>query len=209
MHNFKRIFKIAIKRNFPFSSNDIISKLDEEFSRIIRNVDFARTSTNPLDKRLEIAAYFLSMFIALEQQGLSFDKIRNIALEIAHDFAQPKSFWHAWWKKWRFYLLAQPYMHWFLDNVDSKVAKKNHKDGFLGHLIHRKKNNNEFVFGFDIIDCGICKLYSKFNYDKFSSILCEVDFITSELVGFKLSRNGTIANGAHKCDFRFEKLISN
>ena len=46
----------------------------------------------------------------------------------------------------------------------------------------------------------------KHNYQKYASILCEVDEITSSLAGLKLIRTGTITNGAKKCDFRFQKL---
>ncbi|MDB5014511.1 MAG: hypothetical protein JWQ25_2713, partial [Daejeonella sp.] len=53
---------------------------------------------------------------------------------------------------------------------------------------------------------GICKLFNKHNYQKYSAILCEVDEITSALAGLELIRKGTIARGATKCDFRFKKL---
>lgn len=134
------------------------------------------------------------------------EEIRSVALEIANDFVQPRNNLHAWWKKARVRLLSQPYMHWFLDRFDAKVAKKGHPEGFVATLIQRKKNDNEFVFGFDILECGICKLFTKFNQSKYTSILCEVDYLTSELAGLKLTRKGTIASGAKKCDFRFEKL---
>lgn len=74
-------------------------------------------------------------------------------------------------------------------------------------LIQIKKETYGFGYGIDILDCGICKLFSKHNYSKYAAILCEVDEITSALAGLKLIRSGTIANGAKKCDFRFRKEI--
>jgi hypothetical protein len=57
-----------------------------------------------------------------------------------------------------------------------------------------------------MIECGICKLFEKHNYGKYTSIPCEVDELTSGLAGLKLIRNGTIALGATKCDFSFKIL---
>lgn len=43
--------------------------------------------------------------------------------------------------------------------------------------------------------------------EKFTPILCEVDFMTSNMAGLQLIRSGTIATGAKICDFRFKKEI--
>ena len=96
----------------------------------------------------------------------------------------------------------------FLKSLGKKVSRKAHEDGFVAKIITDKNETFGFGYGFDILECGICKLFKKYKYEKYSSILCEVDEITSSLAGLKLIRTGTIALGAKKCDFRFKKIIN-
>ena len=90
--------------------------------------------------------------------------------------------------------------------LNKKVSKNSNQDGFIANIITGKNDTYGFGYGIDILQCGICKLFHKHNYGKYSSILCEVDELTSALAGLKLIRTGTIAMGAKKCDFRFKKL---
>ncbi len=205
MANFRPYIKRSINQQFPFIATSLMTMIDDEYLLVKRNVDFAQHPVNPLDKRLELAAYLLSVIIVLDQHGCSYQQIKSLILNVANEYVKPKNALHAWWKKAKVNLLSQPYMHWFLDKFDTKVSRKGHPDGFVAHIIQKRKADNEFIFGFDILECGICKLFSRYNYGHFVNILCEVDFITSELAGLTLHRTGTIAAGAHKCDFRFEK----
>jgi len=86
------------------------------------------------------------------------------------------------------------------------VNKNSHPDGFIANIITDKAETYGLGYGIDILDCGICKLFSNYSFQKYSSILCEVDEVTSGLAGLQLIRTGTIALGATKCDFRFKKI---
>ena len=77
---------------------------------------------------------------------------------------------------------------------------------FARKLLQIKPETYNLGYGFDIYECGICKLFQKHNAGKYASILCEVDKVTSNLAGLELIRNSTIAYGAEKCDFRFKKI---
>ena len=93
----------------------------------------------------------------------------------------------------------------FINALNRKVNHNSNPDGFVANIITDKKETFGLGYGVDILECGICKLFKKHDYQKYASILCEVDEITSALAGLKLIRTGTIANGAKKCDFRFKK----
>jgi len=94
----------------------------------------------------------------------------------------------------------------FLKKFNKRVSKNSNPGGFIANIITDKQETLGLGYGVDIIECGICKLFKKHNYQKYSSILCEVDAITAELAGLKLIRNGTIALGAKKCDFRWKRI---
>ena len=98
---------------------------------------------------------------------------------------------------------------WFgqilIKSFHKRVSANSNANGFIANIITDKKETLGLGYGIDILECGICKLFKKHNYQKYASVLCEVDEITSDLAGLKLIRTGTIANGAKKCDFRFKR----
>ena len=90
--------------------------------------------------------------------------------------------------------------------LSKKVMVNENKNGFIAKVITDNEETYGLGYGVDILECGICKLYSKHNYGKYAPILCEVDKLTSDLAGLELIRSSTIALGASKCDFRYRKL---
>ena len=89
--------------------------------------------------------------------------------------------------------------------LNKRVSINKNKNGFKANIITDKQETFGFGYGVDIIECGVCKLFNKHNFGKYTPILCEVDKLTSNIAGLTLIRKGTIANGAEKCDFRFKK----
>jgi hypothetical protein len=92
-----------------------------------------------------------------------------------------------------------------IKSFNKRVSKNSNAGGFVANIITDKRETFGLGYGIDIIECGICKLFEKHSYSKFSSILCEVDELTSGFAGLQLVRTSTIALGAKKCDFRFKK----
>lgn len=158
-----------------------------------------------MDRRMEVAGYFLATIQTLDKAGESYGKIRKVLLEIANDYVQPKNAWQRFSKKIPVLFVGKPFMRFILRKFGKQVSKKDHPDGFVANLITSKEETLGFGYGVDILECGICKLFKRYQYERFTPLLCEVDHITSSLAGLTLKRTGTIALGAQKCDFRFER----
>ena len=75
-----------------------------------------------------------------------------------------------------------------LKSFRKKIGNKGHPDGFLAEIITDKNETYGLGYGINILECGICKLFKKYDYEKYASILCEVDEITSGMAGLKLIR---------------------
>ncbi|MEO8569072.1 MAG: L-2-amino-thiazoline-4-carboxylic acid hydrolase [Ginsengibacter sp.] len=205
MAGYKKYFIKTIKENFPKESDKIIANTNNHFKNISIDVNFAATSKNPLDKRLDFSAYFLALIKTLDEKGETFETINKVCLEVVTEFVRPKNKIQKIFKR-----LPPKFANTWLANIvvkllNKKVSQNTNPDGFLANIITDKQETFGFGYGFDILECGICKLFKKHNYQKYSSILCEVDKITSGLAGLELIRTGTIAGGAMKCDFRFKK----
>ena len=207
MTNYRKYFVAAIKKNFPGHSDAIITKTDVHYKIISADTSFAARSANPIDKRLDFSTYFLALIKTLDEQGEKFETTRKICLEIVIEYVRPKNKLQQLLKKLPVKLINTKLATFFFKAFNERVSKNSNPGGFIANIITDKKETLGLGYGVDILECGICKLFKKHNYQKYSSILCEVDHITSDLAGLKLVRNGTIALGAQKCDFRWERKI--
>jgi hypothetical protein len=205
--NYRKYFVAGISKNFPELSESMIAKVDTHYKMISADTIFAVMSKNPIDKRLDFSAYFLALIKTLDEHGKKYETIRKICLEIATEYVKPKNQLQLLLKKLPVKLINTKLVKYFLKALNERVSKNSNPDGFIANIITDKKETVGLGYGVDIMECGICKLFSKHNYQKYSSILCEVDHITSDLAGLTLVRNGTIALGAKKCDFRWERKI--
>lgn len=179
---------------------------DNRYLIVSKNSNFAKNSSNPLDKRLDLMAYFLALIQTLETKQIGFEQVKSLCVEIATEYVRPKNKFHNWLKKLPPRLINTKLASQLLKIMNKKISKKDHEDGFLAKVITDKQKTYGFGYGIDILDCGVCKLFNKHNAEKYTPILCEVDKLTSNLAGLELVRKGTIANGADKCDFRFKKI---
>ena len=206
MKGYEKYFIRTIRKRYPETADNLISDTDSHFETISIDTKFAKTSRNPIDRRLDFASYFLALIKTLENRGESFESIRTACLEIVSEYVRPKNKFKQFLKR----LPAKLANTWMANAVIAKLNKKistpSHPAGFVATIITDKKETFGLGYGIDILECGICKLFKKHHYEKYSSILCEVDEITSALAGLKLVRTGTIAMGSQKCDFRFKKI---
>ncbi len=205
MANYRKYFVAGIKKNYPGHPDTIITKVDLHYKIISADTSFAARSANPIDRRLDFSAYFLALIKTLDEQSEKFETTRKICLEIVTEYVKPKNKLQQLLKKLPAKLVNTRPATFFLKAFNKRVSQNSNPDGFIANIITDKKETLGLGYGVDILECGICKLFKKHNYQKYSSILCEVDHITSNLAGLKLVRNGTIALGAKKCDFRWER----
>ena len=205
MSRYKKYFIAVLKRHFPDNFESIIKDNDMNYLTISRDTQFAKSSSNPIDKRLDFCAYFLALIITLDRLAMPYEQIRQICLEVTTDYVRPKNKLQQALKRLPAKLsntwLSSALLKW----LNKRVSKNSNQGGFVANIITDKSETYGFGYGIDIMECGICKLFNKHNYGKYSSILCEVDELTSALAGLTLIRSGTIALGAKKCDFRFKK----
>ena len=206
MNNYKTYFSQFVRENYPKAFDHILAETDRHYQIISKDTAFAKTSKNPIDRRLDFCAYFLALIMTLDERAETFENIRKICLQITIAYVQPRSKIQQYFKR----LLPRMISTWFgqmlINAFHKRVSVNANPDGFIANIITDKKETLGLGYGVDIIECGICKLFQKYDYSRYASILCEVDEITSALAGLQLFRTGTIANGAKKCDFRFSRV---
>ncbi|HEX6224592.1 MAG TPA: L-2-amino-thiazoline-4-carboxylic acid hydrolase [Chryseolinea sp.] len=203
---FEKYFKQALEKRFPLNSSEMTKEMDARFKVLALDTRFASRSSNPIDRRLDFAAYFLALIQTLEKGNHSYDEIKTICLEVTYDYVHPKNAIQKWLKRLPAKIIGLKIVKPILTALNKKVMKKGNEAGFRAQVITDESETYGLGYGVDILECGICKLFQKHDAGKYASILCEVDKMTSKLAGLVLIRNGTIATGAEKCDFRFKKI---
>lgn len=206
MKNYRLFFAKALKANFPNEFQPMVNSVEKHYQIISLDSSFSATSSNPIDRRLDFSAYFLALIKMLDERGETYERIRTLCLEVVLDYVKPQNKLQAWTKKLPVKLMNTWVGQYLIRSLQKKAGKLGHPDGFLAHIITDKAETYGFGYGVDIIECGICKLFNKHDSQKYVSILCEVDEVTSNLAGLQLIRGGTIANGAKKCDFRYKRI---
>jgi hypothetical protein len=64
-------------------------------------------------------------------------------------------------------------------------------------------DNDDFDWGMNVKSCAICSSFSKYDAMDLVPYMCASDDVMSDQGEQGLRRTGTIAVGAHQCDFRF------
>ncbi len=80
--------------------------------------------------------------------------------------------------------------------------ERRYKNDWLVDVIEK---TDDFDFGFDYRACGVCKLCRDEGCPELAQYLCRLDYMTADMMGVKLERTMTLAEGYGKCDFRFSK----
>ncbi|RFS16496.1 L-2-amino-thiazoline-4-carboxylic acid hydrolase [Emticicia sp. C21] len=201
---YKIYFRKALERYYPKYAKELLEDIDAKYDELKVDIRFAKTSSNPMDKRLDLTAYFLALIMVLEKAGESFEQIRAVALFTITEYLRPKNKWQAFLKKLPVKLIKTSFGRYLIKAFAKKVGHRGNPEGFVANIITDTNETHGLGYGVDIIECGICKLFKKHNYQKYVSILCEVDKYTTNLAGLSMMRTDTIANGANKCDFRYQ-----
>ncbi len=181
-----------------------MSATEANYTAIAPEIAFARTSANPIDKRLDFCAYFLALIQTLDARQESYDDIRKICLEIVTEYVRPKNLVQRMVKRIPAMLIGSWPARMLLRKLDRRVSRPN-EGGFVARIITNRDAtygwvivwiflNAEFVnYSLGIIIPGIRRYYVK-------SMRSPPNW-----PGLKLIRSGTIARGAIKCDFRFQR----
>ena len=83
----------------------------------------------------------------------------------------------------------------------AKWAKENETKYPWTWQIRIPENKNRDGLYFEFTQCGLCKLCINENVPELTQLMCNTDYLSFSLAGFKLIRTKTLAVGNDYCDF--------
>ena len=81
-----------------------------------------------------------------------------------------------------------------------KTYERKYKNDWVVDVLEK---TDDYEFGFDYHECGVCKLCKDEGCPELAKYLCRLDYMIVDVMGIKLKRTMTLAEGGEKCDFRF------
>lgn len=181
--------KRRLKRRF---STAMPGNVKREYRKIISNA-------KDIGKSKMISSYCMgAYFIALNrttgltleenyqlfQDGLSANRLFRMALGTADQYLDRKK-------------LPSRYA-WSI-----KSHERRYENDWVVDILDK---TDEYELGYDYYECGICKLCRDEGCPDLARYLCQFDFVLADIMGMKLKRSMTLAQGHEKCDFRYSRL---
>ncbi len=191
--------KVYQKRFGDDRSETLIIETKKAYENLRPEIPYIGGKENIFSEWLNYGAYYLGMHQALSAHGHHLDDIGRIIFETYETMAD--------YPKWFLSIVGHlKYGKKYEENLKDAAAtsqKRKYREDFVLSFIEGDGDN--FDYGLDITECGICKLYSAQGAGKLSRYMCLSDYVVSKAFNRGLVRHKTIAEGAEKCDFRFKK----
>ncbi len=87
-----------------------------------------------------------------------------------------------------------------------KDAKRSQEVTRPGEFVYELiPGDGSFDWGMNVKSCAICYLFGQHDAMDLVPYMCAIDDLTSDQGSAGLRRTGTIALGAHRCDFRYQQ----
>src|SRR5690606_14751334 len=97
----------------------------------------------------------------LENNGHSYEQIKDICLEITDNYVSPRNSFQKWLKRLPAKLIGSGITRPFLKLLNKKLSRKGIPEGFRAEIITDPRETFNLGYGIDILECGICKLFQK------------------------------------------------
>jgi hypothetical protein len=202
-----RGFDTAFHRVKPFliswlgenASRNLIQESRQEYETLIPRIPFIGRN-NPLTIFFFPTSRYLAMYRAFQKRGFSIDDVGYLVFNVGSEELKAipgigrrviGSIWFSSVLKDRLIKRAE----------DSQSRK--YRGNFV--LNYVEGDGQDFDYGVDYIECASCKFLEVEDAFELAPYVCAVDKTASEQLGWGLSRTMTLAEGSHKCDFRFKK----
>lgn len=190
---FIQIMSDLIRKNYGEKfANSIPNEIREEYESIYEKIPYIGGDANLLTFNLESAAENLAVYLVLKRNGKSLSEIGELAYKTCeeiykkHPELAPKS--------------SPEYIPYI-----KKAAQESEKKKYPGDWVYNYvESDGESDYGLDFTECGIVKLFHKYNADEFVPYLCAMDIIMSDAAKAGIQRTETIAESGNKCDFRYK-----
>jgi len=191
--------EVLVARYGQEQADAIVAESRQEYDALIPHIPFIGPR-NPLLIFVLPTSRYLALYRTLQRHGQTVEHVGQLVYEMAgaEVKAMPRLVRRA-----IAYLWFSP---WFLDRLRRRAERSQLREYPGGYVLDFVEGNGrDFDYGIDYTECASCKLLQAQDALELAPYVCAVDRVTSEMLGWGLSRTTTLAEGGDRCDFRFKK----
>ena len=194
-----RVRRVLISRYGEEQAKALVSESRREYEALIPQIPYIGEKS-PMLIFLLPTSRWLAVYRALQKRGATVEDAGRLIYEMCEAEAKaipgPGRLLMGW-------LWFSPL---FLRRVRKRAAESQRRQYPGGYVFtYVEGNGRDFDWGIDYAECSSCKLLKAQNATELAPYICAVDKVSSELLGWGLTRTMTLAEGFDKCDFRFKK----
>ena len=181
-------------------TDTILEEVLKEYEALTPDLPYIGGDENMMTEFLIESAHCLAIYRVLKPRGKTVEDIGEIIYEmIEARLAEVPAF--------ILYLYGLFKYNRFYEKRLKEQAEKSQERRYAGDFVFNfiEGKGEEFDYGLDITECGICEFYKAQDAVELTPYVCLIDFPLSKAFNRGLVRTMTIAEGAEKCDFRFKK----
>jgi len=194
-----RVKRVLISRYGEEPAKALIGESRQEYEALMPQIPYIGEKS-PMLIFLLPTSRWLAVYRALQKRGAIVEDGGRLIYEMmeAETKAIPRPV-----RRLMGYLWFSPL---FLRRVRKRAAES-HKRQYPGGYVftYIEGDGKDFDWGIDYLECSSCKLLKAQDAMELAPYICAVDKVSSELLGWGLTRTMTLAEGFEKCDFRFKK----
>jgi len=172
----------------------------DEYRRLVPQVPDIGGRRNIYSFDLEASAWFLAIYRVVVRHGASLEATGEVLHTIVGlELGRLPRIMRSILRQYRFSRLRMRKLE--------KAAQRSQVRRYPGDWVFEVVDGEgkPFDFGIDMTECGVLKFYHDQGADELVPYLCELDYLSAEIMGVGLQRTKTLAWGCDRCDFRMTK----
>ena len=172
----------------------------EQYEALIPEIPYIGGKANNLTQDLIDCTMLLALYQVLKREGFRIKEIGKIVIEMEQKRVHS-------YPRFVLKLLGKVIHSPLGKNRLKKAGEKSQEDRYPGGWVsvYIEGDGEEFDFGIDYLECGLCKFYHQQGADEFTPYLCQFDYVQQSAMWAGFFRSMTLAEGAERCDFRWKK----
>ena len=197
--HFEGTEKVLATRFGKGRASRLMKDIRQEYEALTPEVPYIGGKENMFTEWLTYGVYYLAVHRVLKAEGQGVEEVGQMIFDTFQAMADyPKCLLRL--------VGSLKYNKRYVNQLKEAVAKtqeRRYPDDWVATFI--EGDGEEFDYGIDITECGICKFYHAQGADELAPYLCLSDYIVSDTFDRGLVRRKTLAEGAEVCDFRYKK----
>ena len=196
----KHMRKVVASHYEADFADTLLKEARREYESLIPELPYIGGKGSFLTKNLIASGWCLALYRALIKHDKTVEEIGKIIYRTVQEQL------NSYPKLLRRLIGRYRFSKFYLAKLKKSAAKSQERQ-YTGNWVFTvlEGNGEEFDYGIDYTECGICKLFHAHGADEIVPFLCETDFPVSKALGTGLVRTNSLADGSQKCNFRFKR----